>query len=261
MASPTPIALNIIPGGPDESITRVIYNFRHACDQYLDTILEVGAVKSMSFGQMRDPCESLFRKILSTFNVMRRPEVGETSNQHVGVTVQRNIPERLAQNRPGEEPGFDPSIKNLWLKMDNSRLQEIDSKTLEPIQIVRQDAFNRSLKGPFSGAHSRTDPETGDLYNYNLETGRHATYRIFCVSVTTGKTSVLATISDSSIQPAYIHSMFLAQHYVVLCVFNAYYAAGALKILWTLNILEAMYFTPTRRTNGLWSTKWAARAW
>jgi torulene dioxygenase len=188
---------------------------------------------------------------MSSFRVMRSPRSKGNSYQNVEVTVQRNLPGRLSRRTPAEEPGKTQSVNNLWLKTDNNHLQKIDPATLEPIQIVRQDAFDPSLKGPFTGAHSRTDSKTGDLYNYNLETGRQATYRIFCVPASTGKTTVLATISDPSIQPAYVHSMFLTQHYVVPCIIDAYFAAGGLKMLWTRNMLDAMYFDPHKKNEWL----------
>jgi torulene dioxygenase len=54
-----------------------------------------------------------------------------------------------------------------------------------------------------------------------------------------------------AIQAAYIHSMFLTEHYVVLCIFDAYFAAGGLKMLWARNMLDAMYFDPQKKSKWL----------
>jgi torulene dioxygenase len=41
--------------------------------------------------------------------------------------------------------------------------------------------------------------------------------------------------------------MFLTQHYVVLCIFDPYFAAGRLKMIWTRNTLDAIYFDPLKK--------------
>ncbi|KAL3456832.1 carotenoid oxygenase, partial [Aspergillus heterothallicus] len=96
--------------------------------------------------------------------------------------------------------------------------------------------------GPLSCAHAAYDPETGDLYNYNLEFGRNATYRIFRTSASTGKTDILATISGTGIKPAYIHSFFLSGDFVILCVWPLYFQGHGAAILWERNIIDAVKF-------------------
>ena len=122
-------------------------------------------------------------------------------------------------------------------KTDAAVLQSIDPDTLEPIGATKQQVLHRELKGPMSGAHAKFDPTSGDCYNYNLEFGRRGTYRIFKVSAASGKRSILAKIQHP---PAYIHSIFLTEHYVISCVWSAYYKAGSASILWKQNMIDAV---------------------
>lgn len=139
------------------------------------------------------------------------------------------------------------SIKSLWTKTDNVTFQSLNPETLEPIDISRHSKLHPALKGPFTAAHSRTDPVTGDWYNYNLEIGRLSIYRIFCVSAETGKCTILATVSGGPVKAAYIHSFMLTERYVVLCIFSSYFAKGGAKVLWTRNMLDAMDLDPNKR--------------
>lgn len=177
------------------------------------------------------------------------------SEVNVGVTITANmpVPEELATKEKAQPESKDdscPKINNLWLKTDNATFQRIDPTTLEPIDAVRQPKLHPELKGPFSGAHSRTDPITGDWYNYNLEVGRQATYRVFSVSAKTGETTILATLTGGPIRAAYLHSILLTERYVILCIFDAYYAKSGAKVLWTRNLLDAMEYDPNKKN--LW---------
>lgn len=89
-----------------------------------------------------------------------------------------------------------------------------------------------------SGAHAKSDPITGDVYNYNLDISSKPTYRIFHVSASTGETNILATITNA--KGAYIHSLFLTKNHVILCVWGSYYAYNGLKLIWEHNILDAL---------------------
>ena len=138
-----------------------------------------------------------------------------------------------------EGPLDDRDGMTLASKTDANLIQFLDPETLEPIGIAQQEKLHPDLKGIGSAAHARSDPRTGDVYNYNLDFGWTGTYRVWRVSASTGKTSILATLQHA---PAYIHSMFLTENYVVLCVWNSFYAAGGASILWTRNLLDAMAF-------------------
>jgi torulene dioxygenase len=93
------------------------------------------------------------------------------------------------------------------------------------------------LKGQFSPSHAKADPETGDIYNFNLELGYKSTYRVFCTSASTGETTILATFNGT---PAYIHSTFLTQNHVVVCVWNSHLTWGGMSVLYEKNVAEAI---------------------
>jgi len=153
------------------------------------------------------------------------------SNTNIAVTVSTDHP-----GLPSTAPSGD--IKNLYARTDNTVLQELHPETLEPIGLANQSSLHPSLKGPLSGAHSRTDPETGDIFNYNLEFGVQTTYRVFKVHKGSGKAVILATIQDAP--AAYIHSFFLTKKYVILCVWNSHLAYRGAAILWKKNIIDAI---------------------
>ena len=220
----------------------------------VEKIRKTGEFTQTSFGQQRDPCESFFKKVMSSYQAVSGQDKRSKSGFNVGVTIQANMPmpgQPSQVSAPNEiRNGASPEIGHLWQKTDYASLQEIDPTTLEPIDISHHPKLHPNLKGPFTGAHSRTDPVTGDWYNYNLDVGRQAVYRVFCVSAKTGKTEILATLSGGDIKAAYLHSMMLTERYVVLCIFDAYYAKNGAKVLWTRNMLDAMEFDPNKKN--LW---------
>ena len=122
-------------------------------------------------------------------------------------------------------------------------MQMLNPETLEPVGIAQQNVLHPLLKGPSSAAHACHDPITGDIYNYNLEFGRNGAYHIFHVSAATGKTSILATVRHAA---AYLHSLFLTDHYVILCVWNSFFTAGGVAILWKKNFADAMKYDDSR---------------
>ena len=228
------------------------YNSRHTCDKLVEKIRKTGEMPITTFGQKRDPCESFFKKVMSTFQGVTLDGVKTASGVNVGVTVKADmpVPEQLARKEKAQTQSDDsPSsrINSLWLKTDNATLQSIDPSTLEPIMAIRQPNLHPDLKGPFAAAHSRTDPFTGDWYNYNLEVGRQATYRVFSVSARTGKTTILATLTGGPIRAAYLHSILLTENHVILCIFGSYFALGGAKVLWTRNLIDAMAFDPSKK--------------
>ena len=238
------------PPTEGEFITQVTYNSRHTCDKLVEKIRKTGDFAAVAFGQQRDPCESFFKKIMSSFHAITGQQKNDPSDHNVSVTIKANLPmpgqpSDTATAKPPDGPG--PRIEHLWQKTDNATMQEIDPTTLIPIGTVDHAKMHPALRGPFTGAHSRTDPVTGDWYNYNLEIGRQAVYRIFSVSAKTGETTILATLSGGAIRAAYLHSIMLTKNYVVICLFNAYYAKGGLKVLWTRNMLDAMEFDPEKK--------------
>lgn len=174
-----------------------------------------------------------------------RPAPSKESNDpglvNVAVTIRPNMPGLLSTTKDEAAQfgshSWSSGIKNLWTATDSARLKQLDPQTLEPLSSTSQKALHPLLKGPLSGAHSQTDPLTGDVFNYNLDLGLHATYRIFKTSASTGETKILATFPAKA---AYIHSFFLSADYLILAVWSSWYERNGLKIPIEQNLLDAI---------------------
>ncbi len=75
---------------PDGKTCRVWYNSRRQNDALIDEARRTGRLEGISFGQKRDPCESLFQKMKTVFCGPRQPDDPGLAN--VGVTVRANSP-------------------------------------------------------------------------------------------------------------------------------------------------------------------------
>ncbi|KAL8805119.1 MAG: hypothetical protein Q9223_005349 [Gallowayella weberi] len=234
----------IVPPSDGSHITDVRYNSRHQCNEMIENVRKTGSFDEICFGQKQDPCQNLFRKAFSSFKVATQPRDAGIEAINVGVTLHDHIP-----GMPSARENGLPSKGTLWLKSDNSRLQEIDAMTLEPVGVADQRKLHPELTGTLAAAHMKTDPVTGDYFNYNLELGPQATYRIFKVSASTGKTEILATLRG--MRAAYLHSFVLTERYVILCIYSAYYTNGGVKILWTKNVVDAIDFDPNEKNKWL----------
>lgn len=131
------------------------------------------------------------------------------------------------------------------MKTDAAYFQFLNPETLEPVGFAKQTVLHPELKGSLSAAHAEHDPVTGDIFNYNLEFGLRCTYRMFRISTLTGKTAILATINHT---PAYIHSMFLTDNYIILCVWNATIKEGGASVALHQNMLDSMAWDGTAPT-------------
>ncbi|KAI0206987.1 carotenoid cleavage dioxygenase 1 [Astrocystis sublimbata] len=225
------------PMNPNGQI-KVQYSSRHQSKGYVDAIRRLGRTPGLSFGQRQDPCIGIFGKMMSVF---RREESNPGSDtENVCVTVQTDMPgltPSTQQTSSGHKGGGN---RRVYLATDASMIQEISPETLEPIGIARQRLLHPLLKGPLSSAHAQRDPETGDIFNFNLEMGRYTTYRIFHTSATTGETDILATISSADLKPAYIHSLFLSPSFVILCVPSSHIGYKGISVPWNGNVVDAI---------------------
>ncbi|KAF5860480.1 hypothetical protein ETB97_001490 [Aspergillus alliaceus] len=226
---------------PEHLQVRVTHNSRLTCDGVIRRIQRTGYRGEITFGAKYDPCMSLFQKAQSIFKAFPQTVPDQVD---ISVSLNINFPGLSATGSKQEMPGS--GIQTLCNCTDNSTFQMLDPQTLEPIGVADQTALHPSLKGPLSAAHCKTDPVTGDVYNYNLDLGVTGTYRVFHVSRATGKTSILATFSHAAV---YVHSLFLTEHYVVLCLWNARFRAGGMSLLWTHNFVDALAeYDPTQHS-------------
>lgn len=222
---------------------RVMYNSRLTSDGLIEKVRKAGRLEGMTFAAKYEPCKTLFQKLQSVFTPITSrilPKAPPQPNEvNVGVTMSINFPGLSATGEAFTGPRDNSKISSFCTKTDAAIVQMLDSETLEPIGLARQEVLHPDLKGPISGAHAKSDPITGDVFNFNMVFGGQGTYRIFRTSASTGKTSILATIQHTT---AYIHSLFLTENYVVLCIWNSYFVAGGSMILWKNNIAESLAY-------------------
>lgn len=208
----------------------------------------MGHLEGVTFGAKYEPCKTLFQKMQSWFEpvtgrLFSKPEP-KPNEVNVGVTMSVNFPGLSATGEAKSGPTQNGKIATLCTKTDAAMLQMLDSETLEPIGLARQHVLHPELIGTLAGAHAKSDPATGDVYNFNMQfKGGNGIYRIFKVSATTGKTDILATIKHST---AYLHSLFLTENYVVICIWNAYFKAGGASILINQNLVDSMEFNQSQ---------------
>ncbi|KAF2204898.1 carotenoid oxygenase [Delitschia confertaspora ATCC 74209] len=232
---------------PQNGSVQVTYRSRRIVDELIENIRKTGTRDGITFGAKRDPCKSIFNKVMTSFSQGRAiPNVGVTLSVNMpGLSpidsetssgTSRNSSE-INSEAPGLSNGHSSGIKTLHTKTDANPFCKVDPETLEPLGIAHQSDLHPDLKGPLSSAHAKSDPETGDIYNFNAEFGAQCTYRIFCTSASTGKTSILATFSGT---PCYIHSLFLTESYVVLCVWNSHFTNHGISILYNKSVTESI---------------------
>ncbi|KAI0791914.1 carotenoid oxygenase [Abortiporus biennis] len=226
----------VSPSSSDKYIRRVLYNSRYISDPLIAHIKEKGRIGFIAFAQKRDPCESLFRKVMSVFIPPRM----DADVNNVGVTVSINHPGLQTGSVDKDTTGTTKGgIRTLHTATDATTYAKVDPETLEFGGILSQQSIHPDLVGPLSAAHPQNDPTTGDLYNYNLAFGASgSTYRVFHSSASTGTTEILATIKDAP--GTYIHSFIMTENYIVLILWSGQYAWGGLKTLWKQNLLEAL---------------------
>jgi torulene dioxygenase len=222
---------------------RVLYSSRRQTDGLVEKIRKTGKLEQITFGQKRDPCESIFQKMKTTFAPMLFRSQGDDDipdHSNIAVTIAPNVPGFGNREKSKVVEGDKrPQVNNLVCFRDASGIKTIDPETLEPMGVTDQRSLHPDLTGPISCAHAHFDPVNGDVYNFNLAFGASATYRMFKTNRATGKTEVLATISKD-VQPAYLHSFFLTDDFVILAIWPSYFAHGGVKMLWERNIIAAI---------------------
>lgn len=218
------------PGTQD--ISKAYYSSRCLVDEAIEKARKTGKLDGITFAQKRDPCDTLYNKFKSTFEPTLAPTIGTTN---INVTMREVLPAELKSLN-----GADKGRKIISLGSDNARTEQIDADTLEPLGIANQAMIHPRLKGSMSAAHAARDPDTGDVFNYNLDFGPTCTYRVFRAEPATGKVDILAEFADKDTKPSYLHSMFITENFVVLCIWPAYYSAYGINLLVKRNILEAL---------------------
>ena len=203
---------------PDDSNTssRVLYNSRFSTDDLIEEARKTGSLGMISFGQKRDPCKSVLGKVQSEYVPEPTP-----SSRNIGVTLSINFPglDNKTDDEPNPRWSNPQGVRTLYAKTDYNAFKKLDPETLEPLGLASQTDLHPELSGQLSASHARSDPVTGDMFNFNLTLGPTCTYRVFRVSASTGQTTILATFPAT---PAYLHSLLITEDHVILCVWNAH---------------------------------------
>ncbi|KAL2836560.1 carotenoid oxygenase [Aspergillus pseudoustus] len=225
----------LLPSEDPSAGMRVLYNSRFSTDKLIEEARRTGSLDRFTFGIERDPCKVMYQKVQSTFEKHdegEKQKEGQPEEAEEDKTTFHNIGVTLSVNMPGLSPSSAEFTSNgekkahrykeittLHAKTDNSNYKKVDPETLEPLGIANQISLHPDLNGPLSASHAKSDPDTGDMYNYNLSFAPEPTYRVFRVSATTGETTILATFPGT---PTYIHSFFLSGDHVIICTWNAH---------------------------------------
>lgn len=226
----------IHPPEKEDDQVRVTYNSRSTSDGLIANIKATGKRDGFTFGAKYDPCMSVFQKFSGLFKPRRLAK--KADDLSVSVTLSVNFPGLSETGMKTSKPHDKSAIQTLCNKSDNEIFQMLNPETLEPIGFAYQKTLNPILKGPISATHAEVDPNTGDVYNYNMDFVKgQGLYRIFHVSSSTAKTSVLSTFSSDA---AYIHSLFITANHVILCIWNSVYTCGGATILWNKNIVDSI---------------------
>ncbi|KAF2873958.1 carotenoid oxygenase [Massariosphaeria phaeospora] len=215
----------------EDGPAHVTYRSRRTVDEFLEIVRSTGRLDGLTFAAKRDPCKSFFKKVMGIFYPAK-------NGNNIGVTLSINMPgDTIEREDSADINGHTTGVDTLHVKTDANMIKRIDPETLEPQGVVNQTVLHPDLNGPLSASHAKMDPDTGDLFNYNLQFGRGATYRIFRTSAATGKTDILATFPA---KPAYIHSLFLSKNHVVLCIWNSHITWGGISVLYNRNLVDAI---------------------
>lgn len=218
--------------GEKGRVKQVAYSSYCQTDQLIEKARKTGKLDDITFAQKRDPCDSLYKKLKTAF-FSHGSSLG-AHEENTGVVIRETLPTEAENTKHNGR-------RLLTVVTDATSAKQFDADTLEPLGVTDQHHIHKDLTGPLSAAHASHDPETGDIFNFNLAFGaKGAVYRIFRASPTTGEVEILATISGYDIRGAYIHSLLLTDNCVVLCIWPSYFKHGSTSLLWERNILDSM---------------------
>ena len=210
---------DIYPPTKEGGSTIVTYSSRRQAEDMVADIKNRGWRTGVTFAQKEDPCVGIFAKVQSYFKLRQLNH---------NVSIQRNMPG--LQQLGGAHSGHRTGTTSMVLTTDQGTYQDIHPDTLEPSFVSVAKQLHPDLTGPSSCSHPQQDTKTGDVYSFNLDLGWMATYRFFHVNAITGKTDILATVSEPGISPAYIHSFFMSENYVILMIPSSHFAWCGAKI-------------------------------
>lgn len=225
----------LVPG--ENECSSVWYSSYNQVDDTIEHARKTGRLHGITFGQKRDPCDTLYKKLKTVFEPVLP---GTLTSMSIGVTIRDALPVEVARSKA-------ENTSVLTVTTDNHQTKTFDATTLEPLGVTAQAHLHPSLTGPISAAHASTDPRTGEFFSFNLAFGAKHTYRVFRATLD-GHVDILAEISGLDIHGAYIHSLFVTPNFVILCMWPAYFRRLGIDILWYRNLMDAMVFDEKAKT-------------
>jgi torulene dioxygenase len=154
-----------------EGCSEILYSSKMQVEELVKTAGDTGSVGShVTFGE-RDPCDSLYRKVKSSFSPSK---TREGLHANIGVALRRPVSSEVAAALKNKDHVVGDV---LTISTDNSSVKHFDASTLEPLAVSTQGLLHPDLAGQLSAAHACEDPVTGDIFNYNLMLGPNHIYR------------------------------------------------------------------------------------
>ncbi|KAI7852052.1 carotenoid oxygenase [Circinella umbellata] len=214
----------------------VLYNNRLIADSMERELLDNPKANITFFGHTpKLSAKNGFMNMVGRFRELSSSQKKSDMNpsgENVGVTISPNFP------LPNK---FKPARNDehiLVAKTDINILQHINPSTLIPERLFDYSDYNNDLAGPLSAAHHQRDPKTDESFNFSLNFGSKPFMTVFCID-NKGNSKVLAKITErllpngerSPFLPAYLHSFWLTEKYVVIPESPLYYANNGIDLL------------------------------
>jgi torulene dioxygenase len=203
-----------VQGGADPKVTYRSSKTARGVEKLVEAQGAWGKVKS--FGQRPDACAAYFANVESTFE--SEPSGPDAAN--VSVTVGPLTPGMARVFGDAARSHSASGGSAILARTDINQLQLLDSETAKPLALELEGygVLDPALAGRSSAAHPCVDARSGDTVNFVLDFTPKPIYTVFCVPAK-GEVRVLAKVEDAP--PAYLHSLWMTEKYVILCVWQA----------------------------------------
>ena len=223
---------------------KVEHNSRRSVDPLIEKIRATGRYDQVTFGQKRDPCDVLFKKFRSAFQVPREPAAGLNN---IAVTIAPDVPGmKVGQSGPEAvltPPNHSPNaaaeeskkrktsrFKNLTAFTDTSSFKHLDPGTRRPSNHSASPASRHSTPpSPVpSPPHMPTSTQKPATFTTTTATSPclRRTYRIWKTDRKIEKTEIIATIKDADAACAYLHSSFITDNFFILPIWSSHMQKG-----------------------------------
>ncbi|CAO3593406.1 unnamed protein product [Absidia cylindrospora] len=226
----------------DAAQQKVRYNSRHTAKKLEKEILEnpfggyatYGTVYAIGAAWHR------FMDFLARSNKKAiRYEDMDPSSRSVNVTLTPNFPIPVSWDGTSQQ-------HILVAKTDSNTLQKVHHDTLEPEKLFNYSSYDPRLDGQLSASHHQHDDTTQETFNVSMSIGPDACLKVFKIDDATGAVTVLAEIrhnldaSKTPFKPAYIHSFWMTQHYVVVPISPIHFRNQGLDLAVSGNLMGSM---------------------